>query len=264
MSRPSSNYLNELSWEEKAVTNPLYAVMSVEEFVDSTVPTKEELNRFYRDGVKKASSLIKPWMIECNASTNTKVLEFGCGMGRLAHGVSQFHPSEHVFGIDISETMIDYARKQMELANNYQSIGRNGEFPFETGKFDLVYSYAVFQHIATRSVVEKSISEIARVLKVGGKVKLQFWMASNPRFESKLWRDSYAFDRYSLLYGWKKVFGVPVFGVKILKSNHWGGIRIGYQQLTTMFRRFGIHIYGISHELPKRGYVWLYGQRITN
>lgn len=192
-----------------------------------------------------------------------KILEFGCGMGRLIKNLADYHPSENIYGTDISPTMIKHSQNHLSGTNVSTSvINKDGSLPYDDEQFDRIYSYAVIQHISKKSVVQKSIAEISRTLKVGGKVKIQFWMISNPFFERRLNTDAFAFETKSLIYGWTTKFTVPLYRISFWRSNEWGGIRLGYRQLIKEFQKNKIEIYGITREYPQFGYVWLYGEKI--
>jgi SAM-dependent methyltransferase len=103
-----------------------------------------------------------------------RALEIGCGPGRLMKPLSRHFGEIH--GVDVSDEMIRLARERLRdiphahvHATNGASLGQ-----FADGSFDFVYSYAVFQHIPSRSVVLEYMNEISRVLKPGGIFRGQF------------------------------------------------------------------------------------------
>ena len=103
-----------------------------------------------------------------------KALEIGCGPGRLMRPLSRHFAEIH--GVDVSDEMIALARERLrDTPNAYPHLNDGdslGEFPDET--FDVVYSYAVFQHLPRRDVITAYMREIQRVLKIGGLARLQF------------------------------------------------------------------------------------------
>lgn len=260
--RPSDAYLSAKTWEEKARENPLYGVMSDERFADSGNPTDEELDIFYSQGRKFVSRWISPWLIETETAENADVLEFGCGMGRLTNALAESHSPEHIYGLDISPTMIEYAKKYTNKAIGYEIVRADSSFPFEDEQFQRIYSYAVFQHIATGSVVEKSIAEIGRVLAKGGYVRLNFEMVFGPPFMNRLPRDTFAYEKRYICYGWKRVFNLPLWGFRVNQADNWVGIRPGFKQLVRLFRNVGIEIYGIVKEPSTSRMVWFYGRKL--
>lgn len=92
-----------------------------------------------------------------------KVLEIGCGIGRLTTELSRRGDDYEVYGIDISSKMLDLAPKS---SVKYRTCdGRR--IPYADEMFDSVYSMLVFQHIPD-SAKAGYIKEAARVLKSGG------------------------------------------------------------------------------------------------
>jgi SAM-dependent methyltransferase len=100
-------------------------------------------------------------------------LEIGCGPGRLMRPMSRHFREIH--GVDVSDEMIKLARERLRNTPNAHPHHTSGsdlsQFPDE--KFDLVYSYAVFQHIPSRDVVFSYLREARRVLKPGGILRCQ-------------------------------------------------------------------------------------------
>jgi SAM-dependent methyltransferase len=103
-----------------------------------------------------------------------KALEIGCGPGRLMRPMSRYFAEIH--GVDVSDEMIALAKERLGDTPNAHPHVSDGaslaEFP--DGWFDFVYSYAVFQHVPSRDVINAYMRETHRVLKVGGLARLQF------------------------------------------------------------------------------------------
>ena len=253
----SREFREQLSWEDKAKSNPLFAVMSVDAFGDSGAPTPEELEQFFQDGELKAQRWLLPWLDELQTNQHHRILEFGCGMARLLRPLADRYPAEHLIGIDISPTMIEHARSNLPAA--VQLHATSSDFPCPDESIDRVYSYAVFQHIACKSDVLNAISEICRVLKPGGRLKIQFAMAGHPPWV--LGSDTFALETSYLVHGWTRRFGIPLWRARLIRSNNWDGIRLGYRQLVKAFDRGGVSIYGLAQEFPQRGFVWLFGAK---
>lgn len=103
-----------------------------------------------------------------------RALEIGCGPGRLMKPLASYFKEVH--GVDVSEEMIRLARARLARYNNAFVYVNDGaslrEFPNES--FDVVYSYAVFQHIPSEEVVFGYLREARRVLRPGGLLVAQF------------------------------------------------------------------------------------------
>lgn len=102
------------------------------------------------------------------------VLEIGCGIGRLTTEVAKFLPTTQVYGIDISQKMLDLAPTSSVIYR--QNDGRTIPFPDES--FSSAYSMLVFQHIPD-SAKQGYIKEVARVLQPKGTFRVQFVTGSH-------------------------------------------------------------------------------------
>ncbi len=94
-----------------------------------------------------------------------KALDFGCGTGRSTRFLKKL--GFNVIGVDISENMINQAKKNSSN-DNYQLVedGYFGQFTDST--FNFVLSVFTFDNIPTREKKIKNLHEICRVLKTEG------------------------------------------------------------------------------------------------
>jgi malonyl-CoA O-methyltransferase len=76
------------------------------------------------------------------------IFDCGCGTGRIAHWLHKQHPKAVITGADFSEGMLKKAReKDNQSGISWQHADLNQPFPFPHGKFDLVVSSLVIEHI---------------------------------------------------------------------------------------------------------------------
>ncbi len=100
-------------------------------------------------------------MVETGLSHPLKILDAGCGTGEI---VGQLIRCGHeVWGLDISELMIRYAKEHCVLGRFQQ--GDIEHLPFRDNTFDMVVCLGVLEYLNTD---EKALREIRRVLKPGG------------------------------------------------------------------------------------------------
>jgi SAM-dependent methyltransferase len=110
------------------------------------------------------------------------VLNIGCGVGRvekyLAAHVAEMH------AVDVSGEMIARARERLAGLPNValREIG-NDEFlrGFEDGRFDLVFSFLVLQHLSKEDAF-LYLRDAFRVLKPGGVLFVQFPNLLSPEY----------------------------------------------------------------------------------
>ena len=94
-------------------------------------------------------------------SEKDQILEIGCNTGRLVKKIQRIAPN--TYGIDINEKAIEAG-----ITSNLQVMdARKLEFP--DASFDKIYSTHTIEHIPE---LTKALTEIARVLKKGGRAVL--------------------------------------------------------------------------------------------
>jgi len=96
------------------------------------------------------------------------ILDVGCGTGSHLQLYQRYEC--HLYGLDLSPSMLDVARER--LGETVQlDLGDATNMPYENDKFDLVISMLTLHEMSpeTRSLV---LNEIKRVLKNDGKILL--------------------------------------------------------------------------------------------
>ena len=99
------------------------------------------------------------------------VLDIGCGVGRAELLLSK--KVKLCIGIDISSSMINLAKKHIKSSHvKFYVTNGNDLKMFDDGKFDLVFSILVFQHLPGE-VFKNYLKESLRVLKNSGQLAFQ-------------------------------------------------------------------------------------------
>lgn len=105
-------------------------------------------------------------------SRDWRVLEIGCGIGRLLKPLSA--RVAWAVGVDLSDEMVRRGREYCADRPNVELHRTDGSLGFlEAGSFDFVFSHIVFQHLPRKTYVERYLREAHRVLKPGGVLRIQ-------------------------------------------------------------------------------------------
>jgi len=109
------------------------------------------------------------------AKDGDKILDFGCGNGRLLELLlPKVKPSEYV-GVDTSQKLIDIAKsKYSSEVIKFQKIATSENLPLENNYFNIIYSIAVFHHFP-KEHAKKMAQELHRVIKPEGYIIITVW-----------------------------------------------------------------------------------------
>ena len=140
---------------------------------------------FFRSGEKAVSEDILTDMTNiCQGKDPQamRVLEIGCGAGRLTRALSNVFGELHA--VDVSGEMVELARRAVADRPGVHIYQNNGcdltiVPPIE---FDFAYSAIVFQHIPSREIIENYVREVHRLLRPGALFK--FWVMGDLRAKS--------------------------------------------------------------------------------
>jgi ubiquinone/menaquinone biosynthesis C-methylase UbiE len=100
------------------------------------------------------------------------VVDFGCGDGAVTEQLAIEYPDSHFIGIDYSEELIEYARKN-HAHNNIEYVVANlklEKLPIVDGSVDKVLSWGVMQYVHPKLEYEKYQMEFLRILKSAGRI----------------------------------------------------------------------------------------------
>jgi SAM-dependent methyltransferase len=155
-------------WDRRARENARHYVATRQ-----AVWTDEE---FFRSGDEEVACEILSDMANiCQGRepASMRVLEIGCGAGRVTHALAGLFGEVHA--VDISGEMVAQARAALAGRANAQVYQNNGMdlAVVPEVRFDFAFSVIVFQHIPSREVIESYFREVARLLRTGGLFKVQ-------------------------------------------------------------------------------------------
>jgi ubiquinone/menaquinone biosynthesis C-methylase UbiE len=134
-------------------------------------------DRFAADEVawsQTGQTWVEQWILPSIAKltdANWRVLEIGCGPGRLLAPLAERF--REVIGVDFSQDMINYATRRLSAFTNIILQKNDGAtLPFQDQSVDLVLSVIAFQHMSLVAI-RSYFSETFRVLKPSGLFRFQ-------------------------------------------------------------------------------------------
>jgi SAM-dependent methyltransferase len=138
------------AWRAWGEQDPYFGVITQPKFRRKNL-TPDTLDEFFRSGQKHVDHV----MVKCRqfidpAFRPKRVLDFGCGVGRLLPALAaQAGPTGQVLGLDISDAMLAEARSNCDRlgVKNVTLARSDDELSEAEGDFDLVHSAIVLQHI---------------------------------------------------------------------------------------------------------------------
>lgn len=155
-------------WDERARANARHFIASGQ--LDWTA---EDFAESGRRNVEAEILTDMPNICQGRDPKSMRVLEIGCGAGRLTDALADIFGEVH--GVDVSGEMIALAREALRDRSNAFVYQNNG-FDLDVVShltFDFAFSFIVFQHISSRAVIENYVRETCRLLRPGALFKFQ-------------------------------------------------------------------------------------------
>jgi ubiquinone/menaquinone biosynthesis C-methylase UbiE len=147
---------------------------------------------FLKSGEEEADRLIEHFGL----STNSSILDVGCGPGRVALGIlSRLGEIKKYVGVDVHKKSIEWCKRyiqndhpsfkffQINVRNERYNregnvIDNEFQFTFNKHEFDVIYLFSVFSHM-TADVISQYLKEFQRILCLDGKIFLTGFFEKN-------------------------------------------------------------------------------------
>lgn len=209
--------------------------------------------------------LVRTGLIESSPA----VFEYGVGRGCVLKSASE--EGLTCGGVDRSPAMLDACRRCVPRATALGLVDESGACDFPSDWADFAYSCAALQGIAKTSKIDKAVSEMARILRPGGYVKLKFRSAPGQRPHAPFLQRDLLFNmedrtvvlRLRPLRPGHPVLSrvrIPLLGVQ--EHDGRGGIPLSMRHLLGVLRRHGIAPLSVERDQRRKGDMfWVTGRK---
>jgi len=157
---------NQVFWEWAAEQNPYHYI--------ATSRKDWTPQEFFRDGEWRMLKWVIPWLLASGVNLQeVTFLDVGCGAGRFGLHVSKY--VKKYIGVDISKQNLELFKKHITPAHqNIELLLGDGYSLKEIGEksVDVIFSYAVLQHVWEKETILSYLDESVRVLADKGIAKL--------------------------------------------------------------------------------------------
>ena len=133
-------------------------------------------------------------------TTESKVLDVGCGMAHLLYEFTQVVPGITVKGVDVSQYALDHAKEEVREQLQY---GEAQNLPFANDSFDLVISLAALHNLKVFDLKD-AVQEIERVSRGNSYIMVESYRNDREEMNLLYWQltcaSYYAVDEWEWLY----------------------------------------------------------------
>jgi len=178
-------------------------------------------------------------------------LDVGCGTGVLAARLAA--AGYAMSGVDPSAGMLEVLRSRFPAVEAVQASGT--ELPFADGRFELVLTVAALHHIADPGDVRRTLAEMVRVARPGGRIVVWDHNPRNPYWGRLMARVPQDTGEERLIGERELLDGLARAGARIVRSLQLGlvpdfvppaGLRAAAAlergvERTPLIRRLGAH-----------------------
>lgn len=245
-----NDFKQNMTWEERAKKNPLYAVMTANDvFVNKTGDvtnwSQKDLDILRNKGKLIFNIYIYPILIRSGYEpSKTLIVEYGSGLGTILDAAHKLGYS--CAGIDISPTMLSYSRIVSPTIESLYCLDKNNTTNLPDKCADVVFTRAVLQHIRKLSDMRKAIKEMCRLLKSGGILKLHFHSTDILPFEHTA--------GFTFNFEW---FSVSTSRSFLIRHTNWSGVPLTINNLDRYLLENGVVLFGLERDIVNgKSFIW--------
>ncbi|MCR5667314.1 MAG: class I SAM-dependent methyltransferase [Eubacterium sp.] len=154
-----------------ALANETYKELSIKEFTKAAEKYETDKGGVYKLCKKDYPDILK----EIEKEDFQDLLDAGCGPAPMLFLLTKQFPQKHYVGIDLTEKMIEVARKK-QLPNTELFVGDCENLPFESESFDVVICSMSAHHYPE---IDHFYESAYRVLRPNGRLILRDMTVKN-------------------------------------------------------------------------------------
>jgi SAM-dependent methyltransferase len=120
---------------------------ALREYVGRT-PPGEDSETFYLEAGRRSRARIEQLLPDRWTWPGRRVLDFGCGAGRVLRHFVDVAGEAEVWGCDIDAASIEWLDEHLVPPLHVARIAEDGRLPHTDGSFDAIWALSVFTHLA--------------------------------------------------------------------------------------------------------------------
>lgn len=144
-----------------------------------------------------------------NSRDELRVLDFGCGCGRVLPWFSYLYPNSKLSATDIDEEAIGWCQANLSDCADFAVNSHNPPLVYPSESFEIIYSISVFTHLP-EDMQHRWLQELQRITRPGGFVAMTFHDSSLFPSKSNRARKKLEETGFYYLKG-KGTYGLPGF-----------------------------------------------------
>lgn len=232
---------------EKAGLGSLFQKLSFR-----VLSTNYSVKDIFNTGEKHVRQFVTEGFFKESLSGDMKILEIGCGVGRLSRSFSDIFKEVHA--VDIDQEMVGLSKILHQDRKNlyFHKVDGSGLASFEDNSFDYVFSYYVFQHIRNMKNIINYFNEIHRILKPKGLFQIQV-RGRLPGF----WKNIIPVSLYNLAL--EKQYDCLFDRLRGKKWHQNRGCRLSSSMLRDLVKSTNLEVLDIKNRTESE--LWVYGRK---
>ena len=139
----------------------------------NTHPREEAMSLAVGGEWDKLGNMLSDLVIDQGVSDGLRLLDFGCGSGRLAFYLEEKCNLSSYVGLDVVDELLDYARERVPAPNYLFQNNQALSLPSDLEPFDVICSFSVFTHLL-QTEIYLYLRAMEQVLLPGGKLIFSF------------------------------------------------------------------------------------------